>query len=170
VNAPSDIKIVVKEHPATYGTRGRAFFQPLKDLPNVVLCDPTVDSYALLSRAQAIVATTGSVGLEGILLGKRVGVLGRPFYVAYKGVKALDYPEEIFEAMADPSWKPDEMRAETRDFLAAYVQSSHRFGHGGGTEIHPASGGDKWAHALLATMDYIEQHGLKPSDFDVTLF
>ena len=170
INAPSHLKIVVKEHPNTYGTRGRDFFQRLKDLPNVVLCHPAVDSHALLSGAKAVVAITGTLGLEGILLGKRVGVLGRPFYSVYKGVKTLNYPEEIYDAMEDPAWRPEEMGQETRDFLAAYIQSSHEFGHGGKTDIFPPTGGDKWAGALRQTMNLIDTHKLKPSDFDTALF
>ena len=80
INAPSGLKIVVKEHPRGYGSRGAAFFGPLPNLPPVILCHPSVDSMRLISHAEAVVAISGTAGLEGILLDKRVGVLGRPFY------------------------------------------------------------------------------------------
>ncbi|MBI3825259.1 MAG: hypothetical protein HY294_04620 [Candidatus Rokubacteria bacterium] len=165
VHAPAGLTIVVKEHPRTYGRRGREFFAPLLALPNVVACHPLVDNHALLSRAEAIVAVTGSVGLDGILLGKRVGVLGRPFYTVYRGLRCLDAPEEIFGALADESWRPEQMVDERRRFLAAYVQSWHDFGHGEGGAVLPRRGGDRWAAALRRTLSFIERHGLKPADF-----
>lgn len=166
INAHSGIRIVVKEHPTSYGLRGREFFEPLAEFPNVVLCHPMVDNRSLLSGAKAIVAVTGTVGLEGILLGKPVGVLGRPFYSCYPGVRLLNYPEEIYPALAD---EPDHGAApaeERRRFVAAYLQSCHEFGHGTGTELWPQSGGEKWAHALRETMRFLETHKLKPSHCD----
>ena len=169
INAPSRLKIVVKEHPRTYGRRGKAFFKPLQELPNVVACHPMMDNYRLVTGAEAVVAVTGTIGLEGLLLGKRVGVLGRPFYSVYKGIKQLAYPEEIYTAMNDAAWKPEAMDEERRQFVAAYVQSLHAFGHGKGTAIYPDTGGEKWAQALRATMDFIADHHLEPSDFDTGL-
>jgi len=166
INAPSGLRIVVKEHPRSYGRRGRAFFMPLKDLPNVELCHPSVDNYELVSRAEAVVAVTGTVGFEGLLLGKRVGVLGRPFYSAYPGVRALNVPEEIYDALEDPSWRPEGMAQERRDFLAAYVQSLHDFGMGTATSLYPERGGAKWARALRETLQLIDRYQLRPAEFD----
>ena len=169
INAPSGVRIVVKEHPRTYGMRGREFFEPLLQIPNVVLCHPLTDNRSLLSGAEAIVALTGSVGLEGITLGKKVGVLGRPYYSCYAGVKLLDHPEDIYPALACESWNPGQMADEQRHFVAAYLQSCYEFGHGSGPNLWPSSGGEKWAHALRETMSFIETHKLKPYDFDAGL-
>ena len=166
INAPSGLKIVVKEHPRGYGSRGVGFFKPLQNLPNVILCHPSVDSLQLISHAEAVVAISGTAGLEGILLGKRVGVLGRPFYSFYPGVKTLSYPEEIYPALSDPSWKPSEMLQERRDFVAAYIQSLHDFAAGPQTELYPESGGEKWAQTLREIMRFVERHDLRVTDFD----
>ena len=64
-------------------------------MPNVILGNADMDNFALVSRSTAIIATTGTAGLEGIVLGKRVGVLGRPYYSVYKGVSELNYPEDM---------------------------------------------------------------------------
>ena len=169
INAPSHLKVVVKEHPRSYGRKGRDFFKPLQDLPNVLVCHPAIDNFDLVSHADAVIAITGTVGLEGIVLGKRVGVLGRPYYSIYNGVRVLDYPEDIYEALQDQSWRPEDMVDERRHFLAAYIQSLYEFGHGEGTKLYPASGGGKWAQALRETTHFIETYNLKPSAFDTGL-
>jgi len=169
INAPSNVKVVVKEHPTTYGTRGREFFEPLQHFPNVVVCHPLVDSRSLLAGARAIVAVTGTVGLEGILLGKPVGVLGRPFYSCYGGVRLLERPQDIYRALAGRSWSREMPAQERHDFIAAYLQSCYEFGHGEGTELWPPRGGEKWAHALRRTLRLLEEYKLTPFDFDMGL-
>ena len=169
INAPSGLKIVVKEHPRTYGHRGARFFRPLKDLPNIVLCHPEVDSYQLVSGAEAIVTVTGSVGLEGLVLGKRVGVLGRPFYCVYEGVRRLDFPEDIFTQMRDPTWKPEETAQERRDFLAAYLQSLLEFGTGLTTSLNEVGDGAVWGRAMRRMLELIDRYGLRPEQFETGL-
>ena len=134
-------------------------------LPNVVVCHPHVSNYELLTRAEAILTITGTSGFEGLVFGKKVGVLGRPFYAAYAGVRKLFHPEELYEALADPSWAPEDMREERRVFLAAHAQSQHDFGLVP-DRWYPADGGVKWARALEETMVFIDTHGLKPLQFD----
>ena len=169
LNAPSGLRVVVKEHPRSYGSRGQAFFGPLQALPNVTLCHPAVETRALLERADAVVAINGTVGLEALLMGKRVGVLGRSSYAIYRGVRPLNHPEEMYAAMADASWRPETMRQERRDFLAAHLQASYAFGQGEGTALYPPNGGAQWADAIRQTMDFIETRQLKPADFETGL-
>jgi hypothetical protein len=166
INAPSGLKIVIKEHPRTYGRRGKSFFEPLQALPNVLACHPQVDSYKLVAGAEAILAVTGNVGLEGILMGKRVGVLGRPYYSAYRGLRCLNTPEEIFDVVADPAYQPGAMHDEQRRFFAAYAQSLHDFGYGSDNTLLPRTGGARWADVLRSTKAFIDEHRLAPSDFD----
>lgn len=166
VNAPGDIGVVVKEHPRSYGHRGRAFWKPLQDLPNVTICHPSADNFELLSGAEAVVAINGSIGFEGILLGKRVGILGRSSYSIYRGARLLDHPDDIYAELEDPLWRPETMVEERRDFLAAYLQASYEFGHGSGLEIYPRNGGDLWADALRQVSEFTRAHQLSPADFE----
>lgn len=168
INAPGGLRIAIKEHPRTFGNRGKSFFAPLAALPNVVVCHPGVDTFTFLSRAEAVVSITGTTGFEALLLGKRVGVLGRPFYSAYPGVKLLNYPDDLFAALDDAAWRPDAMVEERRAFLAAYLQSLYPFGQGE-TRLLPASGGDRWATALRQTMEFVTAHGLQPRDYGTGL-
>jgi hypothetical protein len=164
VNAPSGIKILVKEHPRTYGRRGPAFFEKLQRLPSVWLCHPSVDNYTMLSGAEAVLTITGSAGFEGLVLGRRVGVLGRPFYSRFPGVRPLNAPEEIFDAIADPAFHPDRMTAARETFLAAYLQSLVDFGAGEGASVHGRRSGRGWAEALRGTLAFVTAHGLAPVD------
>lgn len=168
INAPYDFKIVIKENPRTYGFRAKSYFGPLLEMPNVHMCHPAVNSYEVAARSEAILAIIGSIGMEGLLMGKRVAVLGRPYYSIYPAVKKLNAPEEIFDALKDSSWKPETMVTERLNFAAAYIESANDFGTVPQGEVWPApeSGGPRLAQALHRLMTFIESHSLKPSDFD----
>jgi hypothetical protein len=167
VNAPHGIHIVVKENPQCYGWRGERYFGPLAAFENVHLIHPLVPTETLLRRANALLTITGSAGMESILLGTRVAVLGRPFYADAPGVRKLDLPEQIFSELADPSWlSPTPTEIET--FVAAYLQSTHDLG-----EVRP---GKKWpapetlgprlAKAVRETLNFVDAHHLRPQQFD----
>ena len=166
IHAPGEFKVVVKEHPRSYGRRGEKFFGRLLKLPNVIVCHPLVDNTSLIKKAAAVMVINGSIGLEAILAGARVGVLGRPYYSLYRGAVKLKRPEDIYEALCDEAWCPETMLEERRSFLAAYTQSSYEFGHSVDDKIYPESGGQHWAHALRSTMKFIADHKLKPADFE----
>jgi len=166
LNAPAGLKILVKEHPRTYGSRGAEFFGRLKRLPNVLLCHPEVDNNIVLANATGILALTGASGFEGILLGKKVVVLGRPFYANYRGVRVLTFPDEAFDADKQADWDEEEMTNERRTYVAAYLQSCFPFGHGEGTEMWPPTGGDKWASALRQTLQFIDRHGIASAQLE----
>ena len=167
INAPQGMRIVVKENPQCFGWRGERYYGRLTELENVHLAHPLVPTHELLQRAQALVTITGSAGLEAILLGTRVAVLGRPYYADFSGVRLLDAPEQVFVELSDPSWQTDsEIHRET--YVAAYLQSLHYIG-----EVMP---GRKWpapevmgsnlAGAIRRTLSFIETYGLTPSQFD----
>ncbi|TSA09140.1 MAG: hypothetical protein D4R73_07345 [Deltaproteobacteria bacterium] len=168
INAPYGLKIVIKEHPRTYGARGKVYFGPLLEIPNVYMCHPTVSTFEVAKRSEAIFTIVGSIGLEGIIMGKRVAVLARPYYSIYPGVKKLHYPDEIFAALGDASWQPQNLEQEREDFTAAYLASQHDCGPVPPGQIWPIPevGGSLMAQALHRTIGFIEAHNLKPVDFD----
>ena len=168
INAPRGIRIVVKENPQCFGWRGKRYFGALADLANVELCHPLVSTRELIQRAQALVAITGSGGFEAMLHGTRVAVLGRPFYSEFPGVRLLDSPEQIFDELADPTWRPETYEADFETFVAAYVQSVHSLGDVAPGRKWPApkTVGPNFGAAVRKLLSFIEQHGLKPQDFD----
>lgn len=168
INAPYGMKVVVKENPRTFGYRGKGYFGPLLEIPNVYMCHPAVNTFEVARRAAAIFVITGSTGLEGIIMGKRVGILGRPYYGFYPGVRRLNYPEEIFAALRDSSWQPQNMEQEREDFTAAYLQSLDDYGPVPPGQVWPLPevGGPQLAQALRRTLGFIESRHLQPGDFD----
>ncbi|RJR32890.1 MAG: hypothetical protein C4567_17740 [Deltaproteobacteria bacterium] len=168
INAPFGLKVLIKENPRTFGYRGKEYFAPLLELPNVYMCHPAVNTFEVAQKAAAIFAITGSPGLEGIIMGKRVGILGRPFYAFYPGVRILSYPEEIFPALRDDSWQLQNMTQEREDFTAAYLQSLNDYGPVPPGQVWPLPevAGPQLAQALRQTLSFIESRNLRPADFD----
>ena len=168
INAPQGIQIVVKENPQCYGWRGRSYYGALADLANVRLCHPLVPTRELIRRAAALVTITGSAGIEAILQGTRVAVLGRPHFSEFAGVRVLDAPEQVFEALADPSWRPEAYEADCETYVAAYVQSVYPLGDVEPGRKWPAPGvmGPRFAGGIRSTLSFITEHGLAPQQFD----
>ncbi|MFO0292441.1 MAG: hypothetical protein ACK51F_03790 [Rhodospirillales bacterium] len=168
INAPSGIRIVVKENPQCYGWRGRNYFGPLRELPNVDLCHPLVPTRPLIERAEALITITGSAGLEALLLGKRVAVLGRPFYSEFPGVRHLDAPEQIFQELSDPNWVASQDPDTIVPAIAAYLQSVHAMGDVEPPRKWPVPTvmGPRFGAAVRSTMDKILQDGLRAAQFD----
>lgn len=167
INAPVGWKIVVKEHPRNYGSRGAEYYARLLDLPNVHLMHPSVESDKLIRNCGAQVTLTGSAGLEGILLGKPVACLGRPYYSVIPCVKLIDYPDEIWRAMQDQAWLDRASSPERETWIAAYLQSL--------TPLGPVAYGNIWpafdvaapnlAAGLQRTIAFLKMHGVSTDDF-----
>ena len=91
---PSYWKVYVKENPKqTFRYRDPTFFDRIRDLPNVVFVDRSIDTYQLLDHCQFAATITGTVGWEAITGGKPVVVFGRPWYLTLPGVH--HWPSEI---------------------------------------------------------------------------
>jgi len=167
VNAPQGVKIVVKENPQCFGWRGERYFGTLAAFENVHLIHPLVPTQELLRRASVLLTITGSAGVESILLGTRVAVLGRPFYADAAGVRKLDLPEQIFSELLDPSWLPP-APADIETFVAAYLQSTHELGEVRPGEKWPAPAtlGPRLAGAVRETLNFVDVHNLQPHQFD----
>jgi hypothetical protein len=168
INAPRGIRIVVKENPQCYGWRGKRYYGALADFANVHLCHPLVSTHQLLRRAEALVTITGSAGLEAILIGTRVAVLGRPFYIDFLGVRQLNNPEQIFKELADPTWRMEPHESDCETFIAAYLQSVHGLGDVPHGLKWPPPGimGPNFATAVRRALALIQNHDLTPQDFD----
>lgn len=168
VNAPSGIRIVVKENPQCYGWRGRGYFGPLGELANVDLCHPLVPTRPLIEGAEALVTITGSAGMEAFLLGKRVAVLGRPFYAEFPGVRHLDCPEQIFGDLADPDWPSLQDAGKISPSIGAYLQSVHPMGDVEPPRKWPPAAvmGPRFGSAVRKTLEAITTERLCVTDFD----
>lgn len=106
LSLPVGYRLVVKEHDVMFGRRPLDFFRELRRIPNVVVVSPYASGPNLVRKAAAIAAVTGTVGWDGILLGKPVVVMGQPFYACYQGVSHV----------TDPTRLPEVMQVLLRDF------------------------------------------------------
>ena len=76
-SAPSDIKIIVKEHNLCFGVRSRKFYDFLNKLPNVKLADPDSSSIEWVKKSFIVSTITGTVGYEGVFNNKSVISFGK---------------------------------------------------------------------------------------------
>lgn len=95
---PSDTVLVVKEHPSQYakvlyGSQGRYLgcWESIYNLPNVIICDITVSSIALINHAEAVVTVTGTAGWEALVNKKTSFHFGGAWYQAFPAAKKLDF-------------------------------------------------------------------------------
>lgn len=108
-SVPYPWKVVIKEHPALVGAVDyRRMRQLLTRRDNVRLISPDTNNYALMRQADAVVTVNSKSGVEALLVGTPVVVLGDAFYRGCHFVHALeslrDLPETINRIVAKPKY------------------------------------------------------------------
>lgn len=92
---PIGYRLYVKEHFSNRGRRPLSFYNRIRAVPAARLLGPDEDSWKLLANASAVATITGSMGWEGLLLGKPVVSFGKVFYAECPLVhRASDYPKD----------------------------------------------------------------------------
>jgi hypothetical protein len=87
LSLPAGYRLFVKEHDVMFGRRPTSFYKDLKKIANVVLVSPYESGPALVRKAAAIAAVTGTFGWDAILLGKPAVVFGESFFAGYDGIR-----------------------------------------------------------------------------------
>ena len=95
VNAPSDMTIVVKDHPFSFGWKGKKYFDKLKRLPNVEIAPVSYPGKELIKNSQAVITINGSIGVEAFLYGIPVFSLGDPWYSHPSYIKNIESPVDF---------------------------------------------------------------------------
>lgn len=101
---PAGMRLVVKEHVTNIGNRSADFYRRLLRLPNVILADHRLPGVALAAKAEAVAAVSGTIGIEGSMLGKDViGFSDRTEYAFLPNVHIVrsfhDLPEILRHAV-----------------------------------------------------------------------
>lgn len=105
--APEGWQIYVKEHPTQFTSAkffraqsGRTFdmYDDIAALPGVHLMPMDTASYDLIDHAQAVAATTGTVGWEAVLRGRPVFLFGNPWYRGCEGTFKITTTESCQQA------------------------------------------------------------------------
>ena len=91
ISLPSEMTLVVKEHPIMLGRRTRKYYEKLKALPNVKLIDPSIYTNDIINNknCELVTVVSGTSGFEAALLGKKVIQFSDTFYKVLPNVKIL---------------------------------------------------------------------------------
>ena len=123
---PVGYKLYVKEHPAMYSYRTRAFYKKLKNIPNVKLIPPTETGLKVVQYAKIIITLTGTCGWEGILFGKPAITFGDAFYNILPSAKKCEKMSELPYLVSDLLKNPPHDETQLIDFLTAIFAESAR--------------------------------------------
>ena len=114
---PFAMKLYVKEHVASIGTRPPGFYRRIKTIPNVRLISPMVHSHDLIRDSSLVTVISSTVGWEALLYERPVLTFGRVFYNAFDLVHRAGPPAELAQQIMSilRSWEPD------RELLLRYL-------------------------------------------------
>ena len=124
---PPGVSLAFKEHPALVGAldHGRTR-ELLRRCPNLLLLNPSLNNFAVMDRAAAVVTVNSKSGAEAALLGRPVVVLGDAFYRDSPLVRAAASPEAarpLIEAALAGRWQWPARADAERWFQAVWEAS-----------------------------------------------
>lgn len=119
---PLDWKLVVKPNKSMIGIDSINFYRHLKQIPNLIVTDYYANTRKLIENACAVIAISGTSGLEAVLSGKMVILLGNEgiiWHCIEDVIKCTDWSKlhEILKTAGQ--YKVNDQR------LAAYLQAVH---------------------------------------------
>ncbi|WP_319777802.1 hypothetical protein [Maridesulfovibrio sp.] len=110
VHAPSDMNIVIKDHPFGFGWRGKDYYERLLRLPNVHMSPINYPGKDLIKNAMAVLTINGSVGLEAMMYGVKSFSLGHAWYSHPDFIPNIDSPAEVYSRLEEPDLSIDQIR------------------------------------------------------------
>ena len=129
---PSDIELVVKEHPSqlsfvSHGFTGRspAFYEALLDMPGVSLVSRSAPNWDLIERSRIVLTVTGTVAVEAACVGIPSGHFGHPWYRGLRGTSPLTDSETAPKILSGALNAPPEGGESTsRDLVGLLTNSA----------------------------------------------
>ena len=91
ISLPSELTLVVKEHPFMLGRRKVKYYEKLQSLPNVKLVNSSILTNEIINndKCELVTVVSGTSGFEAALLGKKVIQFSDAFYKVLPNVKIL---------------------------------------------------------------------------------
>lgn len=103
VHAPSDVNIVIKAHPFSYGWQGKNYFEKLLRLENVMMAPISYPGKELIQKAHAVITINGSVGLEALLYDTPAYTLGDAWYSHPEYIQNINSPRDLLSLLDAPT-------------------------------------------------------------------
>jgi hypothetical protein len=120
---PLGYTLIVKEHPVGRGTRPSWQYRHIAGLPNVELCDAPAKKIAL--QCDAVLTITGTIAIEGLVLGKPVVTFGRSFFSYCDLITYVESPQQLRavlrEILVTKSHVKPDREERLRKFLMSYL-------------------------------------------------
>ncbi len=112
---PQGYRLLVREHRTNIGRRPPRFYREMGALPGVDLIDAYDSQFKYIRHADLIITDNGSVGWEGLLLGKRVITLADSFYDGTGLERRVSEPELLAATVVEMLEQPAVKNAEEHD-------------------------------------------------------
>jgi len=119
---PLDWKLVVKPNKSMIGVDTISFYRQLKKIPNVIVTDYYANTPELIENSFAVIAISGTSGLEAVLSGKMVILLGNEgiiWHCINDVINCTDWTKLHAILKTAGQYKPNDKS------LAAYLQAVH---------------------------------------------
>lgn len=122
---PIGYSLYVKPHHNDFGNLPASYYRNLVCRPNIRMLKVGTNSQDLVRNCSAVLTISGTVGWEGIILGKPVITFGRVFYNHFDQVTHVrdvaELPRLLKEAVSD--YRPDpELMLK---YVSAHIQGTH---------------------------------------------
>jgi Capsule polysaccharide biosynthesis protein len=117
--------LVVKEHPQQPGYLLQKKFRDLKKkLSNIVFLPAEYSTYHLIQQCKLIITLTSTAGIESLIIGKPVVIMGDVFYDHYKGSNWIEHVKELKEFIQlEKNWIYPEHQSLKR-YMAQVIENA----------------------------------------------
>jgi len=78
---PINGRLIIREHPRSFGFRSNSYYRKLKAIPKVILLSPKFSMNEAVDKSHGVFTISGSTGLEAIIKNKPAWVFGKPYFV-----------------------------------------------------------------------------------------
>ncbi len=123
---PVGWKLVVKEHPATFGRRSLKYYEKLLEIPNVCFTTPEMKAADAIQRARLVCILASTVGFETLMYQKPLVVLGNSPYDAIPAqmLRKVENPFDLPKTIADMGQNYAYDEEILLSFVAAIIDAS----------------------------------------------
>ena len=112
-NVPTDMIIIVKDHPVACGKRPASYYKKILDIPNIRMVHPRMNTKVIIENSKIILTVAGSVSFEAILKSKPVISLG------------LDHHNVLPDSMIKMVHSPQDLYHEIKFMIENYKFDEH---------------------------------------------